>query len=114
MKNKPLMTKEKANELLRKHTNYDSIDSLHVDIFYGKEIHTEKIPYCDPTYWHYADETVEEKIEDNKQYKVWYTWRDAADPADQTIWYNVYYIEEIPAIKMAMKECLEDILRNII
>lgn len=96
MTNKPLMDKKKANENVRKspYTYASKVDELSTGIFWGRDIHTYEPHYGDPTYWHY-EKGVEKQIKDDRQYKVWYTWRDAADPCDSTTSYTVWYIEEI-------------------
>jgi hypothetical protein len=111
--NKPLMSKEKANKLVYSNTNRSKVDDLSCRIYWGKEIHTTNYGSGDYTYWHYMDESVEDKIKDDRQYKVWYTYRDAADPADMTEVYCVYYIEEISPLKSAMIELAEEFLRNL-
>ena len=77
---------------------------------YGRDLHTDEPKYSDPTYWIYP-EGVEEKIEDDKYYKVWYTWKDASDPADSTTWNYVKYIQHIPIEKNNLKKELENILK---
>ena len=64
---------------------------------YGKNLHDYKPQYGDPRYWTYP-EGVEEKIEDDKVYRVWYISSDAADPSDSTIWNKVQYITDVPSI----------------
>jgi hypothetical protein len=56
---------------------------------------------------------VEEKIEDDKTYKVWVYYRDAADPCDSTTCYQVKYIEEIPDDKIALIKYLEKLLKEL-
>ena len=97
MANKPLMSKKKADENVKKFSCYtyaSKVDDLSYGIFWGRDIHTKHYHGCDPTYWNY-EKCVEEKIKDDHQYKVWYTWSDTADPYDSTISYTVWYIEEI-------------------
>jgi len=74
----------------------------------GKYLHTDEPRYEDPTYWIYP-EGIEEKIEDDKIYEVWYTSRDAADPADSTRWNYVKYIQCIPTEKQEIEKELENI-----
>lgn len=74
----------------------------------GKYLHTDESRYGDPTYWIYP-EGIEEKIEDDKKYKVWYTSRDAADPADSTTWNYIKYIQYIPTEKLEIGKELENI-----
>lgn len=79
---------------------------------YGRDLHTDEPRYGDPTYWIYP-EGVEEKIEDDKYYKVWYTWKDASDPADSTTWNYVKYIKYIPTEKNGLRKELENILKML-
>ena len=74
----------------------------------GKYLHTNEPRYGDPTYWIYP-KGIEEKIKDDKKYKVWYTSRDAADPADSTTWNYVQYIQCIPTEKQEIEKELENI-----
>lgn len=74
----------------------------------GKYLHTDEPRYGDPTYWIYP-EGIEEKIENDKKYKVWYTSRDAADPCDSTTWNYVKYIQCIPTEKNEIQKELENI-----
>ena len=116
MLNKPLMSKEQANKLVEQNyydTHRSKVDDLSYGIYWGKEIHTTNYGSGDYTYWYYTDESVEDKIKDDRQYKVWYTYGDAADPADMTTWYCVYYIEEISPLKSTMIELAEEFLRNL-
>lgn len=100
LQNTPLMEKPSEHEL--KH--------LRIDIDKGENIKTYTPQYGDPTYWRYPN-GVEEKIDDDKTYKVWFNYRDAADPADSTTWYYVKYIEEVPDDKIALIECLGKLLK---
>jgi len=115
MTNTPLMDKKWADENVRKwscYTHASKVEDLSSGIFWGRDIHTYEPKYGDPTYWHY-EKGVEEKIKDDYQYKVWYTYSDAADPCDMTTSYNVYYIEEISPMKTAMIEAAQEFLRNL-
>lgn len=78
-------------------------------IFEGKYLHTNEPKYGDPTYWIYP-EGVEEKIEDDKKYRVWYYSKDAADPADWTIWNHVEYIQYEPQEKYELKKKLLELI----
>ena len=75
----------------------------------GKYLHTDEPRYGDPTYWIYP-KGIEEKIEDDKKYKVWYTSRDAADPCDSTTWNYVQYIRCVPTEKIEIQKELENII----
>jgi len=65
-------------------------------IFYGCHMHTHDVGnvYHDIETWHYPNEQIEKKIEDDKRYKVWADYRDAADPMDESCSYKIIYIEE--------------------
>ena len=102
LQNTPLMEKPSENELKYVRTNIDK----------GKYIKTYTPSYGDPTYWCYPN-GVEEKIEDDKTYKVWFNYRDAADPCDSTTWYHVKYIEEVPDDKIALIKYLEKLLKEL-
>ena len=78
----------------------------------GKYLHTNEPKYGDPTDWIYP-KGIEEKIEDDKKYRVWYISKDAADPADNTIWNHVEYIQYISNEKNDLKNALENILRML-
>ena len=82
-------------------------------IFTGCEIHTCEPRYSDPTYWYYP-EGVEDKVNNNKHYRVWYTWKDTADPTDTTTWYYVKYIEEIPEENIKFIEELKKIVKDLL
>lgn len=68
--------------------------------------------YGGNTYWIYPN-SVEEKIEDDKTYKVWFEYRDTADPYDSTIYYHVKYIEEVTTDKIALIKYLEKLLKEL-
>ena len=102
LQNTPLMEKPSEYELKNVRTNIDK----------GKYIKTYTPSYGDPTYWCYPN-GVEEKIEDDKTYKVWFNYRDAADPCDSTTWYHVKYIEEVPDDKIALIKYLEKLLKEL-
>ena len=46
-------------------------------------------------------------------HKVWFEYRDAADPYDSTTWYHVKYIEEVPADKFELIKYLENLLKGL-
>lgn len=102
LQNTPLMEKPTIYELNYLRTNIDK----------GKYIKSRFPEYSDPTYWCYPN-GVKEKIEDDKTYKVWFEYRDAADPYDSTTWYYVKYIEEVPDDKIALIEYLENLLKKL-
>ena len=102
LQNTPLMDKPTLYEL-----RY-----LSTDISKGKFIKSRFPEYSDPTYWCYPN-GVDKKIEDDKIYKVWYEYRDAADPYDSTTWYHVKYIEEVPADKFELIKYLENLLKEL-
>ena len=78
-------------------------------ILEGKYLHTYEPKYGDPTYWIYP-KGVEEKIEDDKKYRVWYYSTDSADPADCTIWNHVEYIQYVPQEKYELKKELLNLI----
>ena len=102
LQNIPLMEKPLENEL----------KYLRSSILKGEYIKRDIPKYGDPTYWCYPN-GVEEKIEDDKTYKVWFNYRDAADPCDYTTWYHVKYIEEVPDDKIALIKYLEILLKEL-
>ena len=51
--------------------------------------------YHDIETWNYPNKRIEKKIEDDKQYKVWADYHDAADPMDSSCSYTIIYIEEV-------------------
>ena len=102
LQNIPLMEKPSERELL----------GVTIGFKKGKFIKSRFPEYSDPTYWRYPN-GVEEKIEDDKTYKVWFEYRDAADPYDSTTWYHVKYIEEVPDDKIALIKYLEKLLKEL-
>ena len=97
--------------LMDKPTSYQ-LRYLRTDISKGKFIKSSFPEHSDPTYWYYPN-GVDKKIEDDKTYKVWFEYRDAADPYDSTTWYHVKYIEEVPADKFELVKYLEELLRKL-
>ena len=106
--------KELKKNILELNKQYQDLMDCPEELIYrnqiseGKYLHTEEPKYGDPTYWIYP-ESIEEKIEDDKKYKVWYSSRDAADPADSTTWNYVKYIICIPEEKFEIQKELENI-----
>ena len=66
-------------------------------IFDGWRMHTHDLRnvYHDIETWNYPNKQIENKIEDNKQYKVWADYHDASDPMDLSCSYTIIYIEEV-------------------
>ena len=66
-------------------------------IFDGWRMHTHDLRnvYHDIEIWNYPNKQIENKIEDNKQYKVWADYHDASDPMDLSCSYTIIYIEEV-------------------
>ena len=66
-------------------------------IFDGWRMHTHDLRnvYHDRETWIYPNKQIENKIEDNKQYKVWADYHDASDPMDLSCSYTIIYIEEV-------------------
>lgn len=102
LQNTPLMEKPSERELIGVTIGFEK----------GKYIKTRIQKYSDPTYWCYPN-GVEEKIEDDKTYKFWVEYRDAADPYDSTTWYHVKYIEEVPDDKITLINYLRKLLNEL-
>ena len=66
-------------------------------IFDGSRMHTRDSRNVshDIETWIYPNKQIENKIEDNKQYKVWADYHDASDPMDLSCSYTIIYIEEV-------------------
>lgn len=101
IQNIPLMEKPSDNELRC---------VVRIGTEKGKYIKTST--YSGNTYWGYPN-GVEEKVEDDKTYKVWVYYRDASDPCDSTTCYQVKYIEEVPDDKIALIKYLEKLLKEL-
>lgn len=71
--------------------------AYYVGIFYGCRMHTHEIGnvYRDIETWRYPNKQIEKKIENDKQYRVWADYTDAADPMDSSCSYAIIYIEEV-------------------
>lgn len=71
--------------------------AYYIGTCYGWSMHTRDVGnvYHDIETWHYPNEQIEKKIEDNKRYKVWADYHDAADPMDSSCSYTIIYIEEV-------------------
>ena len=102
LQNTPLMEKPAEYEFIGVTTAFEK----------GKYIKTSSSSDGDPTYWCYPT-GVEEKIEDDKTYKVWVVYRDSADPYDSTTWYHVKYIEEVPDDKITLIKYLRKLLNEL-
>ena len=102
LQNTPLLEKPSEYELKYVSTNFKQ----------GRYIKTYKPQYGDPTYWNYP-KGVKKKIKDDKTYKVWFEYSDAADTFDSTTWYYVKYIEEVPDDKIALIKYLEKLLKEL-
>ena len=100
------------NTPLMKKPSEDKLKYVRTDIEKGKYIKSHFPEYSDSTYWCYH-KGVEKKIEDDKTYKIWFEYRDAADPYDSTTWYHVKYIEEVPDDKIALIKYLEKLLKEL-
>ena len=100
-KNTPLMDKPEnfnKNNHYKKHAK-------------GGWIHSDDEFRHNPTYWNYT-KGVEEKIDDNKWYYVWYDCRDTADIADSTSNNKVVYIEEINQNKELLKKYFDSVINE--
>lgn len=116
LKNIPLMKKTVANKKVKEmhvYTHANCVDEMFSDFFFGRDMHTYKPSYGDPTYWTYTKKSVEKKIEDDSLYKVWYTCRYTADPCDSTTSYCVYYVEEVPIGKRELIIFLKKTLKQL-
>lgn len=106
--NKPLMKRPTDEELKKNPYINVPLSSLSTSIFYGSQMHTERFG-AHETVWHFPA-GIQQKLEDDKRYKVWYTWRDASDPADLSTYYHVYYIEEVLDNKIKLRQYFNFIL----
>ena len=79
----------------------------------GSDLHTVEEKYSDPDYFIYPSKEIEDKVKDNKHYKVWYHRTDASDPADSTSWYHIHYIEEMTETRRSLANLLRAILEEI-
>lgn len=116
LKNIPLMKKTIANKKVKEmhvYTHANCVDEMSSNFFFGRDMHTYKPSYGDPTYWTYTKKSVEEKIEDDSLYKVWFTYNDSADPYDSTTSYCVYYVEEVPIGKRNLISFLKKTLKQL-
>lgn len=116
LKNIPLMKKSEANKKVEEchvYTHVNCVDEMSSDFFFGRDMHTYKPSYGDPTYWNYTKKSVEKKIEDDSLYKVWFTYNDSADPYDSTTSYCVYYVEEVPIGKRELISFLKKTLKQL-
>lgn len=99
------------NKPLCKRPSQDRLDCLYNGTLKGSNMRTYRFG-PNENVWNFPD-GVEEKIEDDKEYKVWYTWHDASDPADMSTYHRVYYIEEVSADKMAVLRFLKNLIIEI-
>lgn len=106
--NKPLMKRPTDEELMKNPYIKVPLSSLSTHIFYGSQMHTERFG-ADETVWHFPA-GIQQKLKDDKRYKVWYTRRDASDPADLSTYYTVYYIEEVLDNKIKLQQYFSSIL----
>ena len=116
LKNIPLMKKSEADKKVDEmhvYTHAYSVDGMHPDFFWGRDMHTYKPSYGDPTYWTYTKESVEKKVKDDSLYKVWFTYHDSADPYDSTTSYCVFYVEEVPIEKRELISFLKKTLKSL-
>lgn len=80
-------------------------------ILWGDEMETHEVGVCrDLDAWYFPKGV---KIEKDKQYKVWYTYHDAADPADMSCSQHVFYIEEINSEKSQIIKLLKETLKRL-
>lgn len=88
-----------------------NLDEVRHSIEYGENMHTHFHGVSDEDVWCYPD-GVEEKIQDNKRYEVFYTRHDASDPADFGSFYKVYYVREISQAKIDFLKYLEKTIKD--
>ena len=110
VKNIPLCKRPSEKELQEK-VGYTRLDNMRHDVFWGCNIKTTRFG-ADETVWTYP-EGVEDKIDDDRAYKLWYTWHDAADPADLSTYHHVYYIEEVPYGKKRFLQLIKQLIADI-
>jgi len=91
----------------------DILDRCSTRTSRGSLILTDEPKYGDPHYWIYPNPEIEAKIKEDRLYKVWYTRRDAQDPADSTTWNTVYYVEEISEFRNLLVYRLSSFLNEI-
>ena len=99
--------------LMEKPSEYE-LKYLRSSISKGEYIKRDIPKYGDPT-WLCYPEGVEEKIEDNKTYKIWLNWFNDINGninIDDT-WRKIKYIEEVPADKIALIKYLEKLLKEL-
>ena len=93
------------NDIVKNYRGHEfKLSELNRAVFRGEYMHTHQ---CGPVggdieTWNYPD-GVEAKIKDDRDYTVWYDYHDAADPADFSSWYTVYYVEERSANKVKLR-----------
>lgn len=104
LQNIPLIEKPSENEL----------KYLRCSISKGEYIKRDIPKYGDPT-WLCYPEGIEEKIEDNKTYKIWLNWFNDINGninIDDT-WRKIKYIEEVPDDKITLIKYLEKLLKEL-
>jgi len=89
------------------------LDRYSTRVAKGSTIKTYEPEYGDPDYWNYPSPEIEAKIKDDGYYKVWYSRRDASDPADSTSWYTVHYVEEVSEFRSMLIQQLGNFLNEI-
>jgi len=115
LKNKPLMKRPTDEEIANNvYANAWKLDMLSQQLRYGRDMHTHVVnsTYGDEERWHFPKD-VKDKIKDDTLYKIWYRFRDAADPMDSSCSYTVYYIEEINKERDGLIQYLEALLKEL-
>lgn len=107
-----LNEKIKNIEIMDKPSDLDE-NLYYQDIRLGKDIKTVEPLYFDPIYWNYPNKDIENIIVDDKYYKVWFEAKNTSDPSDCTVFYYVYYIEEVKPIKMEIIKYIKNFLNKI-
>lgn len=92
-----MIQKRPTDEEVRDYYHIKLSDYI-VEIFKGHQLRETKPNFLgDYKHVRFFDKTVANKIDDNKYYKCWYSYRDASDPADSSEYFYFAYVEEVPA-----------------
>lgn len=112
LKNKPLCERPSDDSIRSdRYTNARTLDELEQTIFSGARMHDSQHSGGEDT-WRFPD-GVEEKIKDDRKYKIWYRWSDASDPCDTSTFYRVYYIEEVNPLRLELINYLTRLLADL-
>lgn len=89
---KRIMDKPSDEDARNVNHGIHGLSDIPCQVYYGREMHNHSY-HGGETTWSFPD-GVREKLNDDKLYRVWNTWHDAADPYDTSTHHTVYYIEE--------------------